>query len=142
MEPKNQMVFLGAKAKMFCNANVSTFGWRVVHLDYRNSSSSQRLVSVYYNDTTYTFANMIESVIIQKDNIVNISYAFNINDANVCSLDGEYSCNIEFVDDAIQTIIHGGNLTVKGEFQQSYTADLSPAFVISNQIKQNQQYFI
>lgn len=124
------MAFFGAIAEMFCNANVSTFEWKVIHLDFQNSSSSQRLVSVYYNDTTYTFANMIETVIIQKDNIVNVSYAFNVNDANVCSLDGEYSCNIEFVDDAIQKIIHGGNLTVKGEFQQSYTADLSPAFVI------------
>lgn len=136
------MVFLGAIAEMFCNANVSTFEWKVIHLDYRNSSSSQRLFSVYYNDTTRAFASMIESMIIQKDNVMNISYVLNINDANVCSLDGEYSCNIEFLDDAIQTIIHSGNLTVKSEFQQSYTVDLSPAFIISNQIKQNQQYYI
>lgn len=123
LEPKFQMVFFGAIAEMFCNANVSTFEWKVIHLDFQNSSSSQRLVSVYYNDTTYALANIIESVIIQKDHVVNISYVLNINEANVCSLDGKYSCNIEFLDDAIQTIIHSGNLTVKGELHLTFTDD-------------------
>lgn len=121
LEPKDQIAFLGALAEMFCNANVSTFEWKAIHLDYRNSLFSQRFVSVYNNGTIHTFASMIESVIIQKDNIVNISYVININDANVCTLDGEYSCNIEFLDDAIQTSVHSGNLTVKGELNQSYT---------------------
>lgn len=121
LEPKDQIAFLGALAEMICNANVTTFEWKVIHLDYRNSLFSQRFVSVYNNGTIHTFASMIESVIIQKDNIVNISYVININDANVCTLGGEYSCNIEFLDDAIQTSVHSGNLTVKSELNQSYT---------------------
>lgn len=121
LEPKDQIAFLGALAEMICNANVSTFEWKVIHLDYRNSLFSQRFVSVYNNGTIHTFASMIESVIIQKDNIVNISYVININDANVCTFGGEYSCNIEFLDDAIQTSVHSGNLTVKSELNQSYT---------------------
>lgn len=83
---------------------------------------------------------MIESVIIQKDNIVNISYVININDANVCTFGGEYSCNIEFLDDAIQTSVHSGNLTVKSELNQSYTVFLYPAFKLVYQVKLNQQY--
>lgn len=101
---------------MFCKANASIFQWKVIHLDFRNTSSAQRLISVYYNETKQGLENMINATLISKDGIVNISYVFKISDDEmVCFLDGEYSCDLEFLDDAIQKTYVKGVLVVSGK---------------------------
>lgn len=101
---------------MFCKANASIFQWTVIHLDLRNTSSAQRLISVYYNETKQGLENVINATLISKDGIVNISYVFEISDDEmVCFLDGEYSCDLEFLDDAIQKTYVKGVLVVSGK---------------------------
>lgn len=116
LEPKNQEIFVGSIAEMFCHANASIFQWKVIHLDFQNSSSSQRLISVYHNETKQELENMINATLLSKDTIVNISYVFNISDiATDCFLEGEYFCVLEFFDDAVQTTSDRGTLTINGE---------------------------
>lgn len=115
LEPRNQEVFFGSTAEMFCHANASTFQWKVIHLDFQNSSLSRRLISVYYDETKQGLENMINATLLSKDIIVNISYVFNISEeATVCFLEGEYFCVLEFLDDAVQTTSDRGNLTTYG----------------------------
>lgn len=116
LEPNNQSALLGSTAEMFCKANASIFQWTVIHLDLRNTSSAQRLISVYYNETKQGLENVINATLISKDGIVNISYVFEISDDEmVCFLDGEYSCDLEFLDDAIQKTYVKGVLVVSGK---------------------------
>ena len=115
LQPENQVGLLGTTLLMFCHANISNFTWTAIHLDFKNSTSSQRLISVLHNETNDNTGNLIKATIISNDAILNISYVFNITDeAKVCSMDGEYSCDIEFTDDAIQTTNYKGNLSVTG----------------------------
>lgn len=84
---------------MFCQANASIFKWKVIHLDFRNTSSSKRLISVYYNESQQGLEDVINATLISKAGIVFISYVFNISDHEmVCFLDGEYSCDLEFLE--------------------------------------------
>lgn len=100
---------------MFCSANISNFTWTVIHLDLKNSTSSKRLVSVLHNETNDYIGNLINATIISNIEILNISYVFNItNETIACSMDGEYSCDIEFTNNAIQTKSTKGNLSVTG----------------------------
>lgn len=101
---------------MFCQANASIFKWKVIHLDFRNTSSSKRLISVYYNESQQGLEDVINATLISKAGIVFISYVFNISDHEmVCFLDGEYSCDLEFLDDEIQKTYVKGFLVVSGE---------------------------
>lgn len=57
--------------------------------------------------------NKINATIIYNDDNLNISYIFYIdNDEMVCLLDGEYYCDIEFIDDSIQTTNERGTVEV------------------------------
>lgn len=86
-----------------------------MHLNFKNSSSSRRLYSVLHNGSNDYIGNLINATLTSSDAILNISYVFNITDeAIVCSMDGEYSCDIDFIDNAIQTTNNKGNLSVKG----------------------------
>lgn len=86
-----------------------------MHLNFKNSSSSRRLYSVLHNGSNDYIGNLINATLISSDAILNISYVFNITDeAIVCSMDDEYSCDIDFIDNAIQTTNNKGNLSVKG----------------------------
>lgn len=115
-EPRNQSALLGSTVEMFCHVNASIFKWKVIHLDFRNTSSSQRLISVYYNETKQGMENVINATLISRDGNVSISYVFNISeDEMVCFLDGEFSCDLEFLDDAIQKTYVKGFLVVSGE---------------------------
>lgn len=101
---------------MFCHANASIFQWKVIHLDFQNSSLPQRLISVYYDETKQGLENMINATLLRKDVIVNISYVFNISEiATVCFLEGKYFCVLEFLDDSVQTTSDSGTLTIHGE---------------------------
>lgn len=102
---------------MFCHANASIFQWKVIHLDFQNSSSlPQRLISVYYDETKQGLENMINATLLRKDVIVNISYVFNISEiATVCFLEGKYFCVLELLDDSVQTTSDSGTLTIHGE---------------------------
>lgn len=116
LEPKSQERFFGSTAQMFCHANASIFQWKVIHLDFQNSSLSQRLISVYYDETKQGLENMIHATLLSKDVIVNISYVFNISEiATVCFLEGEYLCVLEFLDDSVQTTSESGTLKIHGE---------------------------
>lgn len=116
LEPKSQERFFGSTAQMFCHANASIFQWKVIHLDFQNSSLSQRLISVYYDETKQGLENMINATLLSKDVIVNISYVFNISEiATVCFLEGEYLCVLEFLDDSVQTTSESGTLKIHGE---------------------------
>lgn len=113
LEPKHQVAFLGSTAEMFCHANSSKLKWNVIHLNYMNSSSSQKLISIYYNNTVQMNTNKINATIIYNDDNLNISYIFYIDkDEMVCLLDGEYYCDIEFIDDSIQTTNERGTVEV------------------------------
>lgn len=115
-EPGNQSALLGSTVEMFCLANASIFEWKVIHLDFRNTSSLRTLISVYYNETKQGLENVINATLISKDGIVNISYVFNISDDEmVCLMDGEFSCDLEFLDDAIQKTYVKGFLVVSGK---------------------------
>lgn len=60
--------------------------------------------------------NIINATIINNDDNLNISYIFDIDkDEMVCLLDGEYECDIEFIDDSIQTTNGRGTLEVASE---------------------------
>lgn len=116
LEPKSQERFFGSTAQMFCHANASIFQWKVIHLDFQNSSLSQRLISVYYDETKQGLENMIHATLLSKDVIVNISYVFNISEiATVCFLEGKYLCVLEFLDDSVQTTSESGTLKIHGE---------------------------
>lgn len=126
LEPKNQEIFVGSIAEMFCHANASIFQWKVIHLDFQNSSSSQRLISVYHNETKQELENMINATLLSKDTIVNILYVFNISEkATDCFLEGEYFCVLEFLDDAVQTTSDRGTLTINGEILWLFLADFT-----------------
>ncbi|XP_078311811.1 uncharacterized protein LOC111100993 isoform X8 [Crassostrea virginica] len=114
LQPKFQVGLLGSTVHMFCHANVSHFSWKVIHLQFKNSSSSLiRLISVLQNYTNIILGNDINATVFSNDTTVNISYTLNINDESmVCSMDGEYSCEIEFTDDAIQSTSDKGTLSV------------------------------
>lgn len=115
LQPEDQVGLLGSTVQMFCHANISDFTWTAIHLDFKNSTSSQRLISVLHNETIDNIGNLINASIISNDALMNISYVFNISDeAIVCSMDGEYSCDIEFTDNVIQTTNNKGNLSVTG----------------------------
>ena len=118
LQPKFQVGLLGSTVHMFCPANVSHFSWKVIHLMFKNSSSSLiRLISVLQNYTNIILGNGIKATVYSNDATVNISYILNINDESmVCSLDGEYSCEIEFTDGAIQSTSEKGTLSVTGIF--------------------------
>lgn len=58
---------------------------------------------------------------ISKDGIVNIFYVFNISDDEmVCFMDGEFFCDLEFLDDVIQKIYVKGYLVVFGEIYYQF----------------------
>ena len=118
LQPKFQVGLLGSTVHMFCHANVSHFSWKVIHLQFKNSSSSAiKLISVLQNYTNIILGNDINATVYSNDATVNISYILNINDESmVCSMDGEYSCEIEFTDDAIQSTRDKGTLSVTGIF--------------------------
>nr|XP_022288908.1 uncharacterized protein LOC111100994 isoform X2 [Crassostrea virginica] len=114
LQPEYQVGFLGSTVQMFCHANIRTFTWTAIHLDIKNSSSSQRLYTVLHNGSNDYIGNLINATLISSDAILNISYVFNITDeAIMCSMDGEYFCDIDFIDNAIQTTNNKGNLSVK-----------------------------
>ena len=117
-QPKFQVGLLGSTVHMFCHANVSHFSWKVIHLQFKNSSSSlTRLITVLQNNTNTILGNEINATVYSNDATVNISYILNINDESmVCSMDGEYSCEIEFTDDTIQSTSDKGTLSVTGIF--------------------------
>nr|XP_022288903.1 uncharacterized protein LOC111100993 isoform X3 [Crassostrea virginica] len=113
LEPKHQVGVLGSTVHMFCHANVSHYSWKVIHLDFKNSSLSQRLISVFYNETNKLLGDTINATVISDNAIVNISYILNIREeAMVCFMDGEYWCDIEFNDDTIHTTNDKGTLSV------------------------------
>lgn len=57
--------------------------------------------------------NIINATIIYNDDNLNISYIFYIDkDEMVCLLDGKYYCDIEFIDDSIQTTNERGTVEV------------------------------
>ncbi|XP_078311808.1 uncharacterized protein LOC111100993 isoform X5 [Crassostrea virginica] len=113
LEPKHQVGVLGSTVHMFCHANVSNYSWKVIHLDFKNSSLSQRLISVFYNETNKLLGDTINATVISDNAIVNISYILNIREeAMVCFMDGEYWCDIEFNDDTIHTTNDKGTLSV------------------------------
>lgn len=106
---------LGSTVYMFCHANVSHYSWKVIHLEFKNSSLSQRLISVFYNETNKLLGDTINASVISDNAIVNISYILNIREeAMVCFMDGEYWCDIEFNDDTIHTTNDKGTLSVTG----------------------------
>ena len=109
---------LGSTVHMFCHANVSHYSWKVIHLDFKNSSLSQRLISVFYNETNKLLGDTINATVISDKAIVNLSYILNITEeATVCFMDGEYWCDIEFTDDTIHTTHDKGTLSVTGIHQ-------------------------
>lgn len=64
---------------------------------------------------------MINVIFISKDGIVNIFYVFKISDDEmVCFLDGEYFCDLEFLDDVIQKIYVKGVLVVFGKIDDQF----------------------
>lgn len=100
---------------MFCFANVSNFEWRVVHLDFKNASSSRTIISTWYNGTTTAKEDMAMATLLNKDENVNISFILNITDKMMmCSLDGELSCSIELLDRNVQTLSEKGKLSITG----------------------------
>ena len=102
---------------MFCVANVSNFSWKVIHLDFRNSTSFLRLVSVFQNKSKNILNFDFNATVITNDTIVNISFTVHISDeAMMCSMDGEYSCDIELTDGAIETTNNKGTLSLPGTF--------------------------
>ena len=118
LQPKFQVGLLGSTVHMFCHANVSLFSWKVIHLQFKNSSSSAiKLISVLHNNTITILDNNINATVFSNDTTVNISYTLNIIDESmVCSMDGEYFCEIEFTDGAIQSTSDKGTLSVTGIF--------------------------
>ena len=106
---------LGSTVHMFCHANVSHYSWKVIHLDFKNSSLSRRLISVFSNETNKLLGDTINARVISDNAIVNISYILNITEeAMVCFMDGEYICDIELTDDTIHTKNDKGTLSVTG----------------------------
>ena len=136
--PKFQVGLLGSTVEMFCQAYVSLFRWKVIHLQFKNSSSSAiRLISVLHNNTITVLDNNINATVFSNDTTVNISYILNINDESmVCSMDGEYSCEIEFTDDAIQSTSDKGTLSVTGIFAM-FRFDFSLCFASFIQVLDN-----
>ena len=136
--PKFQVGLLGSTVQMFCHANVSLFSWKVIHLQFKNSSSSAiKLISVLHNNTITILDNNINATVFSNDTTVNISYILNINDESmVCSMDGEYFCEIEFTDDAIQSISDKGTLSVTGIFAM-FRFDFSLCFASFIQVLDN-----
>ena len=129
LQPKFQVGLLGSTVHMFCHAYVSLFRWKVIHLQFKNSTTSPiRLESILHNNTITILDNNINATVVSKDTTVNISYILNIIDESmVCSMDGEYSCEIEFTDSAIQTTSDKGTLSVTGIFAM-FRFDFSPCF--------------
>ena len=106
---------MGSTVQMFCHANIRTFTWTAIHLVFKNSSSSQRLYTVFHNGTNDYLGNIINATLISNNATLNISYVLNITEeAILCSMDGEYSCDIEFSDNTIRTTKNKGNLSVTG----------------------------
>ena len=122
LRPKFQVGLLGSTVQMFCHANVSHFSWKVIHLQFKNSSTCLiRLISVLQNYTNIILDNDINATVYSNDATVNISHTLNINDESmVCSMDGEYFCEIEFTDGAIQTTSDKGTLSVTGIFVRKH----------------------
>ena len=115
IEPKTQEGLLGSSVEIYCHANVSQFKWKVMYLDFKNTTSTQRLISLMHNESSKVIGDMLNATLIRSDVVVNISFVWHILDKSmVCLTDGEYSCHIEFFDDAIQTTSDQGTLTVSG----------------------------
>lgn len=61
-------------------------------------------------------AYIINVTIINNDDNLNISYILSIDkDEMVCLLDGEYYCDVEFIDFSVQTTNERGTLEVASE---------------------------
>lgn len=61
-------------------------------------------------------AYIINVTIINNDDNLNISYILSIDkDEMVCLLDGEYYCDVEFIDYSVQTTNERGTLEVASE---------------------------
>lgn len=59
---------------------------------------------------------IIDVTIINNDDNLNISYILSIDkDEMVCLLDGEYYCDVEFIDYSVQTTNERGTLEVASE---------------------------
>ena len=109
---------------MFCVANLSNFNWKVIHLDFRNSTSFRRLLSVFQNKSKNILNYDFNATVITNDLIVNISYTVHISDeAMMCSMDGEYSCDVELTDGAIETTNNKGTLSLPGTFNIYFSDD-------------------
>ena len=68
-----------------------------------------------HNESSKVIGNLLNATLMRSDVVVNISFVLDILDQSmVCLTDGEYSCHIEFFDDAIQTTSDQGTLTVSG----------------------------
>lgn len=101
--------------EVFCYANISNYEWEAVHLLYLNDSASQRMISVYQNETNTVIEKSITATIVNRDEIVNISFFISIEEQNsMCVKFLELACNFEFSDKDIETAYEKGTIEIIG----------------------------
>lgn len=115
LEPKRQIGLPNTTVEVFCYANISNYEWEAVHLLYLNDSASQRMISVYQNETNTVIEKSINATIVNRDEIVNISFFISIKEQNsMCVKFSELACNFEFSDKDIETAYEKGTIEIIG----------------------------